>query len=93
MAIRAGRPVWGLLRVGSETDLGRGRGGSLAEMEKREVAPGGPDEAAAPETPADRGGAKVDLALTIGLVVYVLLLGIATIAEVFEIDSILRWFR
>ena len=34
-----------------------------------------------------------DLALTVALVVYVVLLAVATYGEIFENDAILGWFR
>ena len=45
------------------------------------------------EPPADPGRKTGDLAITIGLIVYVFLLAVATVGEVFEVDAILKWFR
>ncbi len=46
------------------------------------------DEGSAPELPLWADGA-----LTAGLILYVVVLAIATYAEVFENEAILRWFR
>ena len=55
-----------------------------AEPEKRDAA----DEEAAPELPP-----WAERALTVGLVAYVIVLAVATYAELFENEAILRWFR
>ena len=46
------------------------------------------EQGSAPEIPC-----WADRALTTALVLYVILLAVATYAEVFENEAILRWFR
>ena len=61
------------------------------------LAPGTPPGASPGEMSAAAGAGRenrrADFALTVGLVVYVLLLAVATCGEILEIDSILKWFR
>ena len=62
-----------------------------------------PPQQEGPSTPSGDGATgkssgkgragRADLALTAGLVIYVLLLAVATMGELFEVDSILKWFR